>query len=111
MPGRLGGGVHTVACADDDSQRTRTVAEAGASLSHAHEAPVLLAHVVDHTAQLVEGRLVPALLRLTRERPRGAVFVLRTRGSGAVGEMLLGSVFAGVVCAAGRPVVLAGPCA
>jgi len=43
-------------------------------------------------------------------RARAApVIVLGTRGSGAVGEMLLGSVSAGVVCAAGRPLMLAGP--
>ena len=45
--------MHTIACAGDDSQRTRTVAEAGASLSHAHEAPVLLAHVGDAMALAV----------------------------------------------------------
>lgn len=38
-----------------------------------------------------------------------ALLVIGTRGSGAVGDMLLGSVSAGVVCGAGRPVVLAGP--
>jgi nucleotide-binding universal stress UspA family protein len=37
------------------------------------------------------------------------LLVIGTRGSGAVGDMLLGSISAGVVCGAGRPVVLAGP--
>ena len=58
--------------------------------------------VVDH------GDPVEQISGAARDRAV-SVIVLGTRGSGAVGELLLGSVSAGVVCAAGRPVMLAGP--
>lgn len=58
--------------------------------------------VVDH------GDPVEQITSAARERAAAAI-VVGTRGSGAVGEMLLGSVSAGVVCAAGRPAVIAGP--
>jgi nucleotide-binding universal stress UspA family protein len=64
--------------------------------------------VTDVTVVVEHGDPVEQMTRAARDRA-AAVVVLGTRGSGAVGEMLLGSVSAGVVCAAGRPVVLAGP--
>lgn len=58
--------------------------------------------IVDH------GDPVAQIAAAARDRA-AAMVVLGTRGSGAVGDMLLGSVSAGVVCGAGRPVMLAGP--
>jgi nucleotide-binding universal stress UspA family protein len=63
---------------------------------------------LDVTVVIDHGDPVERIASAARDRA-AAVVVLGTRGSGAVGEMLLGSVSAGVVCAAGRPVVLAGP--
>jgi nucleotide-binding universal stress UspA family protein len=60
-----------------------------------------IAVVIEH------GDPVAQITRAARDRAAAAV-VVGTRGSGAVGEMLLGSVSAGVVCGAGRPVMLAG---
>lgn len=64
--------------------------------------------ISDVTVVIDHGEPVEQMTRAARDRA-APVIVLGTRGSGAVGEMLLGSVSAGVVCAAGRPVVLAGP--
>jgi nucleotide-binding universal stress UspA family protein len=54
------------------------------------------------------GDPVEEITTVARDRA-AALLVIGTRGGGAVGDMLLGSVSAGVVGAAGRPVVLAGP--
>ena len=64
--------------------------------------------IPDVTVVVEEGDPVRQISAAARDRAAAAV-VLGTRGSGALGEMLLGSVSAGVVCAAGRPVMLAGP--
>jgi nucleotide-binding universal stress UspA family protein len=64
--------------------------------------------IADVTVVLEHGDPVEQMTRAARDRA-APVIVLGTRGSGALGDMLLGSVSAGVVCAAGRPVMLAGP--
>lgn len=64
--------------------------------------------IADVTVVIEHGDPVEQMTGAARDRA-AAVVVLGTRGSGAVGEMLLGSVSAGVVCEAGRPVMLAGP--
>ena len=53
--------------------------------------------------------VVPDGAALGRTGPVIAALVMGTRGRGGVGEVLLGSASAGAVCAAARPVVLAGP--
>jgi nucleotide-binding universal stress UspA family protein len=63
---------------------------------------------LDVTVVIDHGDPVEQITSSARDRA-AAVMVLGTRGRAAVGEMLLGSVSAGVVCAAGRPVMLAGP--
>lgn len=64
--------------------------------------------IADVTLIVDHGDPVDQITSAARDRA-AAVLVIGTRGSGAFGDMLLGSVSAGVVCAAGRPVVLAGP--
>ena len=63
---------------------------------------------LDVTVVIEQGEPVVQITSAARDCAAAAV-VIGTRGSGAIGEMLLGSVSAGVVCAAGRPVVLTGP--
>ena len=63
---------------------------------------------LDVTVAIERGDPVHQLATAARDRAAPRV-VMGTRGRGAVGEELLGSVSAGTVCAAGRPVVLAGP--
>ena len=64
--------------------------------------------IADVSVVVDDGDPVTQIVGAARDRAAAAV-VLGTRGSGAVGEMLLGSVSAGVACTAGRPVMLAGP--
>jgi nucleotide-binding universal stress UspA family protein len=63
---------------------------------------------LDVTVVIEHGDPVAQLASAASDRA-ASVVVTGTRGIGALGEVLLGSVSAGVVCAAGRPVMLAGP--
>ncbi len=149
MTGRPGG-VPTIVCAVDDSQRALAVAEAGAWLSRELEARVLLTHVfdamavavpltkesrlagttpqhiadvdcrqarvalnttakvltgIDHTAQLVEGRVVPELLRLTREHDARLLITSRDVHP-PLERMMIGSVSSDLAAAAPCPVLV-----